>query len=76
MAGKSKIGRAEIINAFYQTLKGFGYTDLTLEQTEKATEQALAGQHEGNIIAMFIFGWLSDEYKDLRPMLEQKDGLR
>lgn len=63
----------EVVTTMQKDLVEFGYSSLTFEQTEKALEQALdATSREGlNIVAMFIYGWLEDEYKDLKPMISQ-----
>lgn len=68
-----KFSWQEVVGAMRKDLVEFGYSSLTFEQTEQALEQALdATPKEGlNITAMFIYGWLEDEYKDLKPMIAQ-----
>jgi hypothetical protein len=49
------VQRKRTINALYLALKGFGYTTLTVAETEAAYDLAMAGPVEsGDIIAMLI----------------------
>ena len=63
--------KAQIIKAFKATLVDFGYTSLLSERVEKAIKLALANEHQGNVIAMFIYDWLEDEFADLKPEVQQ-----
>lgn len=67
------ISRDQIIRAFHRTLTDFGYDDLTIASVEAATAKALVGDYEEDIIAKFIYGWVTGEYASLRPILEQKE---
>ena len=65
--------QAQIVRAFQATLVSFGYATLTGEITEAAIRKALKGKDEvqGDIIAMFIHGWLNDDFADLKPECEE-----
>lgn len=63
--------KQEIINAFGNTLREFGYDSYTNEQVEVDISLALKGETEGNITASFIQEWLNGEYKRLRPECEE-----
>lgn len=63
--------KEQIIDVFWKSLVGFGYENLTREETEEAIRLALSDNVEGDVIAMFIHGWLNGEFSALKPECEQ-----
>ena len=63
--------KKEIINKLGRTLRDFGYANLTDEEVDKSVGQAIKDEAEGNIIAMFIKGWLDDELASVKPDIER-----